>query len=184
MHYAGVEPGGCLCPDCRRAEPTDTTAVPLPVTDQLTPNERDYVSGIAGTAGLKALRILDEQAAKLKAANARADAAERALDERDGTALTRRLESERDQLAARVEELRATEKALRAGNEYLSRELGRADAERAVAMGLQCTPEERAILDAMRVARIQYDRHHHRPIFDDSESEIRVCIAELARRNK
>lgn len=24
MHYASVEPGGCLCPDCRRAKPTDT----------------------------------------------------------------------------------------------------------------------------------------------------------------
>lgn len=26
MHYESAGPGGCLCPDCRRALPTDTTA--------------------------------------------------------------------------------------------------------------------------------------------------------------
>jgi hypothetical protein len=73
----------------------------------------------------------------VKAANARADAAEREVNrlyrERVIPA-----ETERDQLAARVKELEQKARDLRDGNEFLSRELGRQ----------ACTPEERAVLDA------------------------------------
>lgn len=44
------------------------------------------------------------------------------------------------------------------------------------------TAAEKHVLEAMGKARIVFDPHHKRPIFEFSEDELAVCETELARR--